>query len=148
LNNILIEFGIHINLVRLIKMCLTETYSRLPVGKHLCDTIDIKMVWKRNDLSPLRSSVAISYRFRRVEVNQDSLKLNVTYQLLVYCDDVNILRGSEYTVKKNILSLVFASNQTWIEIYSDKNYYMIIYEDQDAGRSDDIKIENNSFGTV
>ena len=31
--NILIEFDIHMKLVRLIKMCLTEMYSRVRVGR-------------------------------------------------------------------------------------------------------------------
>ena len=35
LYNILIEFGIPMKLVRLIKMCLTEMYSRVRVGKNL-----------------------------------------------------------------------------------------------------------------
>ena len=35
LYNILIEFGISMKLVRLIKMCLNETYSRVRVGKNL-----------------------------------------------------------------------------------------------------------------
>jgi hypothetical protein len=33
--NILIEFGISRKLIRLIKMCLNETYSRVQVGSHL-----------------------------------------------------------------------------------------------------------------
>jgi hypothetical protein len=33
------EFGISIKLVRLIKMCLTETYSRVRVGNNLSDLI-------------------------------------------------------------------------------------------------------------
>jgi len=37
LYNMLIEFGIPLKLVRLIKMCLTETCSRVRVGKHLSD---------------------------------------------------------------------------------------------------------------
>ena len=37
LYNILIEFGIPKKLVRVIKMCLTETYSRVQVGKNLSD---------------------------------------------------------------------------------------------------------------
>ena len=35
LYNILIEFGVPKKLVRLIKMCLTETYIRVRVGKNL-----------------------------------------------------------------------------------------------------------------
>ena len=37
LYNILIEFGIPMKLVRLIEICLTETYNRVWVGKHLFD---------------------------------------------------------------------------------------------------------------
>jgi hypothetical protein len=41
-------------LVRLIKMCLTETYSRVRVGKHLSDMFPIKNGLKQGDaLSPL-----------------------------------------------------------------------------------------------
>jgi len=37
LYNILIEFSVPLKLVRLITMCLNETYSRVQVGKHLSD---------------------------------------------------------------------------------------------------------------
>jgi len=37
LYNILIEFGIPMNMVRLIKMCLKETYSRIRVGKRFSE---------------------------------------------------------------------------------------------------------------
>ena len=35
LHNTVIEFGIPMELLRLIKMCLNETYSRVQVGKNL-----------------------------------------------------------------------------------------------------------------
>jgi hypothetical protein len=54
LYNILIEFGIPLKLVGLIKMCLNETYSRVRVGKHLSDRFPIKNGLKQGDaLSPL-----------------------------------------------------------------------------------------------
>jgi len=54
LYNILIEFGIPMKLVRLIKICLNETYSTDHVGKHLSDTFSIRNGFKqRNALSPL-----------------------------------------------------------------------------------------------
>ena len=40
--NILIEFGMHMKLVRLIKMHLNETCSRVREGKHLSDLFPIK----------------------------------------------------------------------------------------------------------
>ena len=42
LYNIFVEFGSPMKLVRLIKMCLTETYSRVRVGKHLSDMFPIR----------------------------------------------------------------------------------------------------------
>jgi hypothetical protein len=84
-------------------MCLNEIYSRVRLGKHLSDMIAIKNVLKQGDaLSPLLFNFALYFTIRRIEVNQYNLKLNVTHQLLVYVDDVNILGGIVRTIKKNI----------------------------------------------
>jgi hypothetical protein len=42
LYNILLEFGIPLKLVRLIKMCLNETYSRVWGGNHLSDMFPVR----------------------------------------------------------------------------------------------------------
>jgi len=53
-------------------------------------------------LSPLLFNFLLEYAIRSVQVNQDDLKLNDTYQLLVYADDVNILGGRVHIIEKNI----------------------------------------------
>jgi len=85
---------------------------------------------------------------RRVQVNQDGLKLNGTHQLLVYADDVNILGGSIHTVKKNIEALMVVSKETGQEVNAGRTNYVVMSQDQNAGRSHKTKIDNNSFERV
>ena len=75
--------------------------------QHLSDIFRIKNDLKQGDaLSPLLFNVALEYAIKGVQVNLDGLKLNGTHQLLFYADDVNILGGSLYTIKKNTEALV------------------------------------------
>ena len=67
----------------------------------MSDRFPIRNALKQGDaLSPLLFKFALEYAIRRVQVNQDGLKINGTHPLLAYVDDVNILRRSVHTVKK------------------------------------------------
>jgi len=127
LYNILIEFGITMKLVRLVKMCLDETYSRVQVGKHLSDMFPIKNGLKQGgNLSPMLFNFALEYAIRRIQVNQEGLILIDTHQLLVYADDVNILGRSIHTIKKNAEALVIAGKETRLEVNADKLKYKVM----------------------
>jgi hypothetical protein len=61
---------------------------------------------KGDALSPLLFNFALQYAIWRDLVNQEGLKSNSTYSLVVYADDANILGRSVYTIKKNTEAFV------------------------------------------
>ena len=99
-------------------------------------------------LSPLLFSFTLEYAIRRVQVNQDGLKLNGTHQLLAYADDVNILGGSIHTVKENAEALVVATKETGLEVNADKTKYMVMSREQTAGLSHTTNVDNSSIERV
>jgi len=123
-------------MVKLTKMGLNETFSRVWVGKHLSDMFPVRNGLKQGDVSlPLLSNFALLFAITRVQINQDGLKISGTHQILVYADIVNILGGSLHIIKKNTEVLVVASKETGLEVNADKIKYMVMFRDQNEGVS-------------
>jgi hypothetical protein len=92
-------------LVRLIKMCLNETCSKIRIDKHLSGAFPIQNGLKQGDvLSPL----------------------HITHQLLVYADDVNLLGENISIIKKNAEALLDASKEIGLEVNYEKTKYMFM----------------------
>jgi len=97
---------------------------------------------------PLLFSFGLEYAIRRVQVNQENLKLNGTHQLLVYANDVNLLGGSVHTIKETAEALVVASKEIGLEVNADKTKYVVIFRNLNSGQSHSVKNDNSSFERV
>ena len=60
----------------------------------------------------------------------------------------NTLEGSIHTIKESAETLIVASKEIGLEVNIGKTQYMVMSQDQNAGGSHCIKIDNNSFEMV
>jgi hypothetical protein len=74
------------------------------------------------------------YAIRRIQGNQERLKLDGTHQLLSYTDDVNIVGENIDTIKKNIEALLDASKEVGLEVNPEKTKYMLMSRSQKIGK--------------
>jgi hypothetical protein len=93
---------------------------------------------------PLLFSSALEYAIRKVQEIQVGLKLNGTYQMLVYADDVNLRGDVINIIKKNRETFIDDSKE---EVGLELNTELLsLY--QNAGQNHDIMRGNRCFENV
>jgi hypothetical protein len=120
----------------MIKMYLNETYSKVPIGKHLSDAFpNQSSLTQGGALSPLFSNLALEYAIRKIHENQ-------THQLLIYAADVNLLGENINIIKENSEVLLNASKEVGMEVNTEKTKYMFMSHHQTTGQI--LKVANKS----
>jgi hypothetical protein len=126
LYNILIASCIPMELVRLIKMCLNETYVRFCIGRNFSDAFPLQNGLKQEDaLLALPFNFALEYATKGPK-KSGRTRIDGTFQLLVYADSVNTLGENTNTVKQNREALLEASREAGLEANTEKTKYMVV----------------------
>jgi hypothetical protein len=125
-----------VELARLIKKCLNETYSKVHIGKHFSGSFPEQNGLKQRDaLMPLLFNLDLKYGIRNVHETDVGLKLNGKHQLLICADNVNLLKDNIDNMKKNTETLGDASNEVGLEVNIEKTQYMLLTCHQNVGQS-------------
>jgi hypothetical protein len=106
-------------------------YSKIRTGKYLSDDFPSRSDLKQGDaLSPLLFNFTLEYAVRKIHENQVGLKLNGTYQLLIYDDDVNLPGDNIDTIKKGTETLIDANKKVGVEVNTEKTKYECRMQDR------------------
>ena len=93
----------------------------------ICLRASCKNCLKQGDvLLPLLFNFALKCAFRRVQANQEGLKLIGTHQLLFYNVYLHVLGANIRTIKENTEASEFVSNENGLELNDEKTKYMVM----------------------
>jgi hypothetical protein len=90
----------------------------------------------------------LEYAIRRVQENQEGLKLSGTHHLFACADDVNIVEGNMDTITKNMEALLDGSKEVSLEVNPEKTKYVLMSRSQKIGQKHSTKISNRSIEDV
>jgi hypothetical protein len=97
---------------------------------------------------PLLFKFTLEYAIQKVQENQVELKLNGTYQLLVYADDVNLLGDNVDTIKKETGNLIDVNKEVGLEVNAEKTKHILMSCHQNAEQNHEVKTANRSYENV
>jgi hypothetical protein len=118
------------------------------IGKYQSDKFPIQNGLKQGDaLSPLFFNFALEYAIRRVQENQEKLKLKGAQQFSAYADAVDTV-GENIDTMKNTETSLDASKEVGLEVNPEKTIYMLMSWSQKIGQKHSIKIANRSSEDV
>jgi sorting nexin-29 len=120
------EFGIPMKLVRLVKMTLANTNSKVKIQGKLSPSFETVTGLRQGDsLSTLLFSLCMEKIIRNVRINPGGTIFNSTRQYLAYADDIVILGRSEGYIKKTLEEMAAITHQIGLQMNDNETKHMI-----------------------
>jgi hypothetical protein len=120
------EFGIPLKLVRLVKITLANTNSKVKIQGKQSSSIETAIALRQGDsLSTLLFNLCMEKIIRNVRINPGGTIFNRTRQSLAYADDVVILGRSEGYIKRTLEEMAAITHQVGLQMNDTKTKYMI-----------------------
>jgi sorting nexin-29 len=120
------EFGISMKLVRLVKMTLANTNSKVKLSPSFETTNGLR---QGDLLTTLLFNLCMEKIIRSVRINPGGTIFTRTRQCLVHADDVVILGRSEGYINRRLEEMAAANHQIGLQINDTKTKYMINRQD-------------------
>ena len=141
------EFGIPMKLVRLVKMTLVNTNSKVKIQGKLSPSFETVIGLRQGDsLSTLLFNLCMEKIIRNVRINPGGTIFNRTRQYLAYADDVVILGRSEGYIRKTIEEMAAITHQIGLQMNDTKTKYMINRHDENKIKV--IELMGKKYGKV
>jgi sorting nexin-29 len=124
------EFEISMKLVRLVRMTLTNTNSKVKIQGKLSLSFETTIGLRQGgSLSTLLFNLYMERIIRNVRINPGGTIFNRTRQCLAYADDVVILGRTEGYIKRTLEEMAEITQQIGLQMNDTKTKYMINRQD-------------------
>lgn len=112
-------------LIRLTKVTLEKTKTKIKFNNHMSDYFETNTGLKQGDpLSTTLFNLMLEYIIRESGINRAGSLKTKTTTLLAYADDVTILSTSEKELKNTCKSFIVAAEELNLKINEEKSKYM------------------------
>jgi sorting nexin-29 len=114
------EFGIPMKLVRLVKMTLANTNSKVKIQEKPSLSFETTGLRQGDSLSTLLFNLCMEKIIRNIRINPGGTIFNRTRQCLAYADDIVILGRSEGYIKRTLEEMAETTRQIGIQMNDTK----------------------------
>lgn len=143
---ILKNFGLPTKLINMIKLCNTNTSSRVKVNNEISSSFTINSGLKQGDaMSPVIFNMALESVIRKIP-RTETLNLGEGNILLVYAGDIVVIGDSQESIQSTVEELMKIGKYNGLTINSGKIKYMMVK--RGGGDNNNLQVGNNIFEQV